>query len=245
MNERYVSRLRYLDADDVDDSVVDFDGLDVRGRDNEKLGDIDGFIVDSSSGRVYYAVVDSGGWFASRKFLLPVGHATIDRDRSALCVDLTRDALRRYPEFDERLFAGFSDDELRAYEARMEDVCCADEARTSAASSPTAWAFDSRRHYRQPDWWNGGFVRERLRAIEAPGTRVEPALVRERSDREHVVARGDDVSPHFEGRAQPGDVLGLETGGERTYMGDTVEDENKRRRIAERTVEKDDRQSER
>jgi hypothetical protein len=31
-------------------------------------------------------------------------------------------------------------------------------------------------------------------------------------------------------------VLGIETGGERTYIGDTSEDENTRRRSAERTV---------
>jgi hypothetical protein len=43
-----------------------------------------------------------------------------------------------------------------------------------------------------------------------------------------------DVSPHYGGRAQPGDVLGLETGGETTGIGDTAEDENKRRRDAEK-----------
>src|SRR5687768_14209489 len=48
----YASRLRYLDADDVDDSVVDFDGLEVRGREGERLGDVNGFIVDLASGRV-------------------------------------------------------------------------------------------------------------------------------------------------------------------------------------------------
>ncbi len=42
----------------------------------------------------------------------------------------------------------------------------------------------------------------------------------------------DDVSPHFGGRAQPGDVLGIETGGETTSIGDTDEDENERRREA-------------
>jgi hypothetical protein len=42
-----------------------------------------------------------------------------------------------------------------------------------------------------------------------------------------------DVSPHYGGRAQPGDVLGIETGGETTEIGDTDEDENKRRRKAE------------
>jgi hypothetical protein len=58
--------------------------------------------------------------------------------------------------------------------------------------------------------------------------------------RERVMAseRTDDTSPHFDGRAQPGDVLGVETGGERTYVGDTSEDENKRRRDAEEAAAK-------
>jgi hypothetical protein len=41
---------------------------------------------------------------------------------------------------------------------------------------------------------------------------------------------GGDVSPHLGGRAQPGDILGIETGGETTGLGDTAEDENERRR---------------
>jgi hypothetical protein len=44
------------------------------------------------------------------------------------------------------------------------------------------------------------------------------------------------VSPHDGGRAQPGDVLGIETGGERTSIGDTSEDENKRRENAEKAT---------
>ena len=39
-------------------------------------------------------------------------------------------------------------------------------------------------------------------------------------------------------RAQPGDVLGLDTDGERTYIGDTNEDEDKRRRDAEEAAPK-------
>ena len=45
-----------------------------------------------------------------------------------------------------------------------------------------------------------------------------------------VTTDGGDVSPHDGGRAQPGDVLGIETGGETTEIGDTAEDENERRR---------------
>ena len=41
---------------------------------------------------------------------------------------------------------------------------------------------------------------------------------------------GGDASPHLGGRAQPGDILGIETGGETTGLGDTDEDEDERRR---------------
>ena len=62
--------------------------------------------------------------------------------------------------------------------------------------------------------------------------------VRSERDAESVVAQAGDVSPHEGGRAQPGDVLGVETGGERTYIGDTSEDENKRRQDAEKDAAK-------
>jgi hypothetical protein len=48
-----------------------------------------------------------------------------------------------------------------------------------------------------------------------------------------------DVSPHVGRRAQPGDILGLETGGETTSIGDTSEDENKRRHDLEKDVAED------
>jgi hypothetical protein len=47
---------------------------------------------------------------------------------------------------------------------------------------------------------------------------------------------GGDVSPHLGGRAQPGDVLGIETGGETTGIGDTAEDEDERRRDLEKAA---------
>lgn len=247
----YASRLRYLDADDLDDSVVDFDGLDVRGTDDNKLGEVDGFLVEPGSGRVLYTVVDSGGWFTSRRFLVPIGHAIVDREASALRVDVSRDRLRDYPGFDEGRFRDFSDDELRAYEQRMAAVCCPDDLRAEGA----AWRHDAARHYQQPSWWSAGaYTSSRLRPIEPASFRTRTATgaaapavhdVRERFDREHVTAHAgerdrrasDDMSPHFGGRAQPGDVLGLETGGETTTIGDTAEDEDKRRRDAEKSRE--------
>jgi hypothetical protein len=58
-------------------------------------------------------------------------------------------------------------------------------------------------------------------------------------DRDRVAAHEADPSPHFDGRAQPGDVVGFETGGERTHIGETREDENKRRSDAERAYRKE------
>ncbi len=244
----YASRLRYLDADDVDDSTVDFSGMDVRGSDGSKLGDIDGFIVEPTTGRVYHLVIDSGGWFTSRRFLLPIGHAQLDLQDRALRVDVARDSLNSYPEFDERRFEAFTDDDLRVFEQRTASACCPDERLTGAASGN--WDYDRRRHFSQPAWWTGGArTYERARSVSA----VPPAVpIREDYDRELVTARErdrdlrddrmprgrptDDTSPHFEGRAQPGDVLGLETGGERTSVGDTTEDEDKRRRTAEKAT---------
>ena len=47
-----------------------------------------------------------------------------------------------------------------------------------------------------------------------------------------------DTSPHFGRRAQPGDILGIETGGETTAIGDTTEDENERRADLEKAAAK-------
>jgi hypothetical protein len=52
-------------------------------------------------------------------------------------------------------------------------------------------------------------------------------------DRRDEVATREEPSPHFAGRAQPSDVIGVETGGEQTHVGETTEDENNRRRDAE------------
>ena len=169
----FASRLRYLDAVDVDDSVVDFDGLDVRGGDGEKLGAVDGFIVDLASGRVLYIVIDSGGWFRSRRFLAPIGHAVIDHERRALTLDISKARLHDYPEFDEERFSAFTDGDLRLFDTKMSQVCCPDESSDAAAPMSTTWPPETHRHYRQPAWWrNGGHIHERLRPVESPASRI-------------------------------------------------------------------------
>lgn len=74
------------------------------------------------------------------------------------------------------------------------------------------------------------FVSTRTRLIEVETLREEGAIV---SDPDSAAALDNGV------RAQPGDVLGLDTGGETTALGDTSEDEDQRRVDAERAAPRD------
>jgi hypothetical protein len=228
------ARLRYVDADRFGSEVVNFDDMNVRGADGDKLGEVDGFIVDLDAQRAYYVVVDSGGWFTTRRFLVPIGHARLDADRDALLLDVNRDTISRYPEFDPDSFGRLSEGELRTYQSRFGEVCCPEDA-----PGASGWSYDSYRHYRQPDWWRAEYYAWDVpTAVGTAGTQrlaVDESLpVAERTDDRRQARDVEDSSPHLDGRAQPGDVLGLETGGETTELGDTADDENERRREAER-----------
>jgi hypothetical protein len=243
--------LRYVDADDLDDSTFDFDGMDVESNAGEKLGDVDGFIIDVLSARPYYVVIDAGSWFTSKYVLIPVGHVGLDAERRKLVADIPRDRVKRYPGFDRDEFARLSEDELNQMDAQMTVACCPDDIRVGSSTQ----LYATRRHYQNPTWWDSNFYRPD-RADTSVGAMASTAAAATAAEitsdaanvhgkhREHVIARSDndstagDVSPHFGGRAQPGDVLGVETGGEQTHVGDTTDDENRRRRDAEKAAGK-------
>ena len=69
--------LKYVDAKDLEDTEksVKLAGMEVEDPAGEKLGKVEGFIIDIANGRPYHIVVDAGGWFTHKHFLLPVGHA--------------------------------------------------------------------------------------------------------------------------------------------------------------------------
>lgn len=234
---------RYVDADDLDDSTIDFDGMDVESNTGDRLGDVDGFIIDVRSARPYYVAVDAGGWFTSKLFLLPIGHVALDTDRQKLITDVPRERVKRFPGFDRDQFSKLSETELNRMDEQMAAACCPDEA---IAAASTVEVYETRRHYQSPSWWDSSYYRpDRVDAsARAMGTAgAAPSSSELSGTREQVVARGDDpaagdVSPHLGGRAQPGDVLGVETGGEQTHIGDTTDDENERRREGEKAAER-------
>ncbi len=235
------SRFRYVDADDLEHASVDFSDLDVRNPAGEKLGGVDGFIVDAVSDRPYYVVVNSGGWFSGGKYLVPINHARLEHDtgedEDVLRVNLDKDTIRKYPTFDKDEFARLSDDPLHEFERRIGQACCPGQA----AAVEGTWNYERWEHYREPDWWRPATRRPRgartddLRPQGAPRVPAGPRETHPRTrglhDPERIVAF--DSQP-VGSRAEPGDVLGIESGGEETHLGDTAEDEERRVQISDR-----------
>jgi hypothetical protein len=238
--DRPLPWLRYLDADEIENDDVDFDGLKVESASAEDLGTVDGFIIDSVSARPYYLVVKSSGWFKSKHFLIPAGHARLDTAGERVVADrLTRDQVSRFPGFNVDEF-----DKLQPQDVKRmnDDICAACNLTTVtySASEPYSAAW-SRAEYRYPDWWQSApFTPDQVGgAASTPGARGLTSNQRSApASSQAWTPAAAEPSPHFDGRAQPGDVLGLETGGERTYVGDTADDENTRRKDAEQAGRK-------
>jgi len=227
------SWLRYIEADKIEDRTLDLDGMKVRNNADEKLGAVDGLIVDGDSGRTYYIVVDAPGWFSSKQWLLPIGQAQLDADRDALVANLSKDQVSRFPGFDKDEFEMLSENDIKRIN---DDIGMVLEPTASYKADEPYYEAWSRRFYEYPDWWAGmpmippdpAFANEKI----GPATGPARSTPRRRRSRQLEPAEVHDTSPHFDGRAQPGDVLGIETGGEETHIGETSEDENERREKA-------------
>ncbi len=96
------------DADDIR-------GTAVYGSDGDKLGKVDDVIFDHHTGDIRYAVVDTGGWLSSKKFVVPAdrihGYA---KDEDAFQVDMTKERIEQFPRYDEKSLK--SEDDWKRYE---------------------------------------------------------------------------------------------------------------------------------
>jgi hypothetical protein len=154
---QYSSRLRFVDAGKLDDADVKLDHIPVYGWGHDKLGHLDGFIVDTEKGAVQYAVVHGGNWFHSKRLLLPIGHLNrLDPAKKELMTDISKDAIRLFPDFDKDKFLAMSDDELREFEGVVSAACCPDEV----VVEEVVWIHDEGTHYREPSWWRAEYGQE-------------------------------------------------------------------------------------
>src|SRR5581483_1561342 len=172
--------LRMVDTDDLSGPAADFGKLKVRTADGDKLGKVDGFVVDVNSGRPYYVCVDAGGWFKSKHYLLPVGHAQIDEDGDAIVTDLTREHVKNFPGFDKSEFQSLSADDLKRLNDDTCQACCVEDVTIAVWERP---------HYEYPTWWDANYYRP-----DRAGERGVTAGA-EYSGGASQAARADDRSP--------------------------------------------------
>jgi len=105
------SSLRYVGADDRGKLVV-------RHGANEDLGRFAGVLVEGAS-RPRYIVVDGGGLFPHRRYLLPIDDVRYDAAARVLRVDVARDIADRYPSFDPDEFHAMSAEDRRTFSASL------------------------------------------------------------------------------------------------------------------------------
>jgi hypothetical protein len=252
--DQHPSRLRYVDAGQLDSRVLNLDGLDVRNARDEHIGDVEGLLIDSVSGRPRYLVVNSGGWFRSRTFLLPVAHARLDESRRALRADVDKDTINRFPQMRNDRYDVLTDEELQQYD---EGVWRARGLTHSTGTIGTPGYDSSVTWWDSAAWASTPIPGAPSMSARHPGLAGDAVVgrsedpVRARAEREQVLAHEredvraggsytdrDDArrAPAPGERAQPGDVIGIESEGETTSIGDTAEDEDRRRERAEKGI---------
>ena len=114
------------DADDIR-------GATLYGLNDEKLGKIDDVIFDHSTGDIHYAVVDTGGWLSSKKFVVPSERLSPSgKHEGDYQVALTKKQVETFPVYDEK--AVDSEDSWDDYEEAYSTVWEGNEVQHRAGS---------------------------------------------------------------------------------------------------------------
>jgi ferritin-like metal-binding protein YciE len=177
-------RLRFVRATDTADARSAGAKLPVRNEQDDDLGILDGVLVDTTErDRPRYAVVNGGGFFSQRRYLLPIDRLRLDTGARVLRVPLGKDVAERYPAFDADEFGRLNERDQRAYETRLLDMFPRGENIRSTGPGPEG----------EPEWWMTGAW------VTVPPERADRLSDEARSfanefapRREEVVAREDD-----------------------------------------------------
>jgi hypothetical protein len=99
------------------DRAEDIRGTTLNGSGNDKIGTIEDVLYDPDTHSARYAIVDSGGWLSSRRYLVPSDYIrTSPGDPNAFHAQLTRNQIEDLPEFDEGTLT--SESRFNDYETR-------------------------------------------------------------------------------------------------------------------------------
>jgi sporulation protein YlmC with PRC-barrel domain len=86
---------------DAQDAATDIRGSKVYGMNDQKLGEIDDVIFDHATGGIVFAVVDTGGWLSSRKFIVPPQSLRPSPEhRDDFQVNLSKQQIESFPPYE-------------------------------------------------------------------------------------------------------------------------------------------------
>lgn len=106
---------RFEDMNTTDD----IRGAAIYGRDDDKLGKIDDVIFDHSTGSIKYVVVDTGGWFSTKKFLVPPQRLQASTKHDGdFTVDVDKQQIATFPPYSESDL--HSDEKWKDYEKKFD-----------------------------------------------------------------------------------------------------------------------------
>ena len=85
----------------TEEAASDIRGAKVYGPKDQELGTIDDVVFDEATGAVIFAVVDTGGWLSSKKFVVPPQEIrpSLQHEENFL-VDLSKEQIEAFPPYD-------------------------------------------------------------------------------------------------------------------------------------------------
>lgn len=150
MPQNSLMRLSDLNRDNNLDlsgeGVYNPSGNTAYGVGGEKIGTVRDALVDSSTGRIRYLIVDVGGWFSSKEVMVPVGEARF-ADDGVYFDNLTKDQVRDLGEY--RYDQTYSYDQSSTDQSFTNASMASDE-RVLRGASTDATAYRERA-FRTPD----------------------------------------------------------------------------------------------
>lgn len=86
-------------------------GVKVRNTADEDLGEINEIVIDKTTGKVGYVVLDFGGilGFGNKYFALPWKIFSYDADEDCFVINLDKERLKNAPGFDKDAWPDFSE----------------------------------------------------------------------------------------------------------------------------------------
>ena len=165
-------------------TAEDIRGATLYGLEDEKLGKIDDVIFDHSSGNIRYAVVDTGGWLKSKKFVVPADRLRpSSRHDDDFSCDLTKQQVESFPPYNESDVTSqerWTEYEGR-YRAKWEASPVMHRAETDRNITPTTQQLEGNRSSLRaegapvPERSRQSFREESLNAEREAGRVVPPA----------------------------------------------------------------------